>query len=386
MKVLIFMSESDLKPTGWPSWYLYNLNDGLSKIKDKNINICFLPPHGANKKWKIASILMKYRLLNLLLRLVYIFNILNKQPKINIDFNQYDIIHFHTTYDLFMCRNKLKDYKWKICLTSHSPMPMHRELVSDLCINNNYFNEFLFKRLEKIDIFSFNRTNYILFPCKEAEEPYYNQRDKYEEIHKNNKDKYIYLETGLIPISISESKENLRKKYKLQKDDYVLCYVWRHNEVKWYDSLKILWNNYLKEKQNAKFLIAGKEEPLKWLNNDRWVEIGRTNKPYEIIKSSDVFILPNKETYFDLILLEVLSLWKPILLTRTWWNKYFEKFKDSWLFFYDYNNQKEFNSILDKLSHENLDEIWKKNKKIFEENFTSEVFAKKYIEFYKSLF
>ena len=384
MKVLIFMSESDLKPIWWPSWYLYNLNEWLSKIDKQDISICFL--HPKVKETAIGTIfskIKKFKLWRLLIHYLYIIHlIVNNGRASNIDFSKYDIVHFHTTTDFYINRNNLKNYAWKIVLTSHSPMPTHQEIVDYLQIKNVKYKKFLLSKLEKIDIHSFNHADCILFPCKEAEECYYNQWDKYKEIHENNKNKYIYLETGLIPIIIKESKNDLRKKYDL-KNNYILCYVWRHNEVKWYDSLRRLWEKYLNKNKNASFLIAWKEDPLKWLNDERWKEIWWTNKPYEIIKSSDVFILPNKETYFDLILLEVLSLWKPVVLTRTWWNKYFEKFKDSGLFFYDYDNQEEFNSILDNLSNQDLDEIWMKNKKLFDKYFTSEVFAKNYINMYK---
>ena len=42
-----------------------------------------------------------------------------------------------------------------------------------------------------------------------------------------------------------------------------------------------------------------------------------TNDPHSLINASDMFILPNKETYFDLIMLEVLSMGKIVLATNT---------------------------------------------------------------------
>ena len=385
MKVLIYMSESDLKPIWWPCWYLYNLKYWLSKTNDKSIDISFLPKKENIIKWgSLSSIidkLKKYAFIKMIINYAYVFKLMiSKETKSQVDFSEFDIIHFHTTFQYYMCRKILRWYKWKVILTSHSPMPFFKELLSGLWIKSNFIKNLL----EKIDIYAFYNADYILFPCEEAEECYYNQWDIYQKIHEDNKDKYLYLPTWLIPINIKESKQQLREKYKLKKDDFVLCYVWRHNEVKWYGSLKKIWSRYLKN-NDAFFLIAWKEEPLKGLNNDRWIEIWWTNKPYEIIKCSDVFILPNKETYFDLILLEVLSLWKPIVLTRTWGNKYFEKFKNSWLFFYDYDNYEQFNLIFKKLSEENLDELWNKNKKIFDENFNSDKFANNYISMYKSL-
>ena len=385
--VLIFQPISDLKPTGWPNWYLYNLNNWFKK-NHSNIKISFLPPLIENKDKKkkyqiILDKLKKYEIMKKIINYLYVYKYIFFWGKPNyIDFNKYDIIHFHSTRNLYLYRNYLKNYKWKIIVTSHSPKPYYQEFIDTLMIKPDIFIK---KKLEYREIYAFNRADYILFPCKESEECYYNQRNKYSKIHEDNKNKYIYLETWLIPIELKDTQTKLREKYKLKKDDYVICYVWRHNEVKWYDSLKKLWDIYLKRNHKSKFLIAGKEEPLKWLKNDRRIETWWTDKPYEIIKSWDIFVLPNKETYFDLILLEVLSLWKPIVLTKTWWNKYFEKFFDSWIFFYDYDNQDEFNSILDRLQHENLDRLWKKNKKIFDENFTSEIFAKKYIELYNSL-
>ena len=61
-----------------------------------------------------------------------------------------------------------------------------------------------------------------------------------------------------------------------------------------------LFNN-----QNTYFLIAGKEEPMKGLDNSHWIEVGWTNDPHSLIAASDVFVLPNHETYFDLVFLSM---------------------------------------------------------------------------------
>jgi glycosyltransferase involved in cell wall biosynthesis len=58
----------------------------------------------------------------------------------------------------------------------------------------------------------------------------------------------------------------------------------------------------------------------------------------DLLQEVDAFILPNKETYYDLILLEVLRSGTPVILTSTGGNKYFLKFMNTGLFYYTYGN------------------------------------------------
>ena len=41
--------------------------------------------------------------------------------------DDYDIIHFHSTQQLYLLRDELEYYKGKILLTSHSPQPLFEE-------------------------------------------------------------------------------------------------------------------------------------------------------------------------------------------------------------------------------------------------------------------
>lgn len=141
----------------------------------------------------------------------------------------------------------------------------------------------------------------------------------------------------------------------------------------------------MKSNDKIYFLIAGREEPLTGLNDKRWIEVGWTNKPHEIISASDMFILPNKETYFDLILLEVMSIGKPIILTNTGGNKYFKKFENG-LLYYDYSEiNQAIKQIKDIIDENKLKDLGNLNKKIMLENFTIEIFTNNYIEILKQV-
>jgi glycosyltransferase involved in cell wall biosynthesis len=383
-KVLIFKSKTDLKPVGGPNGYLYNLYSGLQKDKTTGLQIDFLPEYNENSfVSKIINKLKKHKRLAFLL---YIFYILHNSGKgTNIDYSQYDIIHFHSTVDMYLSRKKLENFKGKVIITSHSPKACHLELVDQLNYENDCKNAKYAKKLEVIDVYSFNRADYILFPCKEAEECYFNTWDYYKTIKENNKKKYLYLSTGLIPIKLDYSKNDLKKKYNIPEDKLVICYVGRHNEVKGYNSLKRIGSKLLKKRKDVYFLIAGVEEPFKGLENSRWREIGWTNKPHDFIKAADVFVLPNKETYFDLILLEVLSIGTPIIMTNTGGNKFFKKYKNTGYFYYDYDNYSEFENALKSFESSDKEVLIDNNHKIFDKYFADTVFASKYVDMYKNI-
>ncbi len=73
----------------------------------------------------------------------------------------------------------------------------------------------------------------------------------------------------------------------------------------------------MKTYKNIYFIIAGKEFPIKGLEDPHWIEIGWTNDPGSLISASDVFVVPNRKAYFDLAILEALSLGSIIITSNT---------------------------------------------------------------------
>jgi glycosyltransferase involved in cell wall biosynthesis len=394
MKVLIYYNENELKPVGGPSGYLYNLK---KEIDDKKIDyVEFLEDDKENGlKAKVYNNLRKIYInkcpkkLKLMLPFYEnktfkkIFG--KKEKKSSIDLNKYDIVHFHSALSMYMVKDSLKDYKGNVLFTTHCPKVSYKEILDNMISKNKYEkNKEKYDKLDIIDEYAFNRADYIHFPVKEAEECYYNTWPKYDEIHQKNKEKYYYIPTGIKNIEVREKREDIRKKYNIPEEAFVISYVGRHNNIKGYDNLKIIGEQILKSNKEVYFLIAGKEEPLVGIKNDHWIEIGWTNDPHSIINSSDLFILPNKETYFDLILLEVLSIGTPILMTETGGNKFFKKYNSESLMFYN-NNYEAINTINDfiKTDIEERKKLCKVNKALFLENFTIDKFLDNYIEMLK---
>jgi glycosyltransferase involved in cell wall biosynthesis len=382
-KVLIFMSESNLKPIGGPSGYLFNLKMGLSKMNVENVE--FLRTENSNPKLKkiFEKFPLTFRIFyQAFKRYLYFLKLFGKSKHVAaVELNNYEYVHFHSTASMYAVRDSLKEYKGKVILTSHTPKPYHLEIIQDTLTNferklykNKYFN------FMEIDEFAFNNANYIIFPCAEAEDPYRNNWKKYDHIKKQNLNKYRYLLTGIKPCSPKITREEVLKKYKIPEDAFVVSYVGRHNETKGYDHLKSIGEQILAKNEDTYFLIAGVETPLTGLKHKRWVEVGWTNDPHSLISASDVFVLPNKETYFDLVMLEVLSLGNVIIASNTGGNQYFSKIKANGVLLYDKKDEaiKLINDIKRLPSLEKV-KLEKANKKLFEEYFTMEAFSGQYI-------
>ena len=336
-KLLIYYPEDALEPKGGPAGYLYNLKKGLEECRKQEnlpVDISFYSnmPSGIENNSELRKRIPK-RLLEFR-RALNDARFLRKKFPIDNGMFAYDIIHFHSAEKMYLCRDFLNQYHGKVILTSHCPCGIYKERIDKL----NPFDYKLMRnqidKLEELDRYAFERADYIIFPCKDAEEPYFNTWPRYTSIRKD--EKYRYMPTGIIACHAKINRENYRKKYGIPNDAFVISYVGRHNEIKGYTDLRQMGEQVLKD-PNTYFLIGGKEEPIKGLNNDRWIEVGWTTDPYSLIAASDVFVLPNRETYFDLVLLEVLSLGIPVVLSDTGGNKFFKK--------YDLKGLKYFSSV-----------------------------------------
>ena len=390
MKVLIYMNINNLKPTGGPAGYLYNLKNELDYLK--NENIFFINKDiKKNKYRKYYDKLPKYfkEVYKSKIRLRKIKFLLSNSPKVtNIDFNQYDIIHFHSTFDLYSVKDTLKDFNGKIVLTSHSPKPYHLEFIEDaINIKDRIKYKEIYEKLDRIDEYAFENTDYIVFTCEDAEEPYFKNWEKYKNIKNKNKNKYKYLLTGCKEGNVCLSRKEICLKYNIPEDAFIISYVGRHNFTKGYEDLKNLGEKILRDNKNIYFLVAGKEEPIKGLKHSNWIEVGWTNDPHSIIAASDIFILPNKETYFDLVMLEVLSLEKVVLASKTGGNKQFQKYHTKGIILYDNIEDAylKFNDIILN-NKENLSSWGKENRSLFDNKFNSKIFAKKYIELMNNIY
>ncbi len=374
-KTLIHFPIDRIAPKGGPSGYLYNLSCGLNEIGAEGFY--FLPPVGRtyeqNKTLQrlVPGRFKDYRRLRNLLMLP------DRSLPAPVDYASYDFLHFHSTEDLYLHRNALEEYRGTVILTSHSPCVYHEELISRLNPKDVERNKTELASLEQIDTFAFQRADVVVFPCPEAEEPYYHTWKNYALVR--SEAKLRYLPTGIQGCKAKVDRNEVRKKYGIPSDAFVMSYAGRHNSVKGYDSLRDAVLPMLDQDANLWMIVAGKEGPLSSPSHERWIEVGWTSDPHSLIAASDVFILPNRETFFDLIMLEVLSLGVPIVASDTGGNRYFRKFKNVGIKLYSDTGELAASvSEIREMSRSERQAICDSNKALFASEFGCVHFAKRY--------
>lgn len=399
MKTLIYMDKKNVVEhggRGGPLGVGYYILKELEK--GRNTDITFLNNdyneqfekrnQGIHKSFKdhlprrlryLLSIVNKYRVYKTLL---------DKPGKLEkVDFSAYDAVHFHSTEEMFKVRTSLDNYKGYVLLTSHTPVPAAQERIMETL--NDFERKHMmafYKRLEEMDEYSFNRADYIVFPCPEAEEPYYNNWEKYQHIKSKKEKCYRYVATGIAPKFARVSRSEIRRKYDIEDDDFVLSYAGRHNSVKGYDKLKEYAHILFEKDGKIKVIAAGKEAPLTRLVHPQWIEIGFTKDPHSLIAASDVYMLPNKETYFDLVMIEVLSLGKIVIASRTGGNKFFERNGVDGVLLYD--TDEEALELIKKVKAMNPSErerLEKANYDFYIKNLTGEAFFESYCKILKEI-
>lgn len=377
MKVLIYFHERYLAPSGGPSGYLYNLKEYCDAVGDEEI--LFLNPKdfhsaGAFKvKNKLHHVFGTDHSLPAQAQRIeqIIFESRQDGP---YDLSGFDAVHFHSTSDMYTQKKNLENYKGKVILTSHTPKAPFLELVEDVCTPEEYeMDKEIFDRAKEFDEYAFSRADYVVFPCGGAEEPYFHTWEKYAQIR--DEKKMLYLPTGTRKCAPKRSRSEVRKELGIPEDRFVISFVGRHNEVKGYDRLQVLFGKM----ENVTVLCCGNPGRIVPPESENWIEAGWTDDPYSYVNASDLFILPNKETYFDLALLETLSYGKSMLISRTGGNKLFEDMEERGI--YLFGTDEEAVSAIKKVMNETPEVTSKKEAaqvKLFEEKYTMDRFYTAY--------
>ncbi|TWF44339.1 glycosyltransferase involved in cell wall biosynthesis [Chitinophaga polysaccharea] len=395
-KVLIW-NDYELSPrSGGPATYLWHLKEFVNKNGIQGITFLdyyktaeYAATRPANVAGKTVSFVKKLVSSKLKANYNLLKTVRAKSPKVSelgVNIHDYDIIHFHSCLSLKKNIENLKNVKAQILLTSHSPKVMHKEIIEDWCkMQIKNVLPFVYSYCEKVDMDAFDRADWIVFPCSEAQEPYYNTWNRYGKMVADKK--LLFLPTGITPAKENESRAEVRKKYGIPESAVVFCYAGRHNSIKGYDLLKEAAEIILRKQENVYFLIAGAPGDVEPVLHERWIEVGWTNDPYSIINAADCFVLPNRETYFDLILLEVLSLGQSVILSETGGNKYFKKFNSSELHFFEGGSVSSLIEQLNRFRNSmNINPLKRTdNLKLFNSYFTQSAFGQRYLDLYNQI-
>lgn len=297
------------------------------------------------------------------------------------------IIHVHTSIDAVKVHNSLvrhgARHTIKIVLTSHCPeMPAKEasEIAYSEGLPRNLAESYYFTHLE-VDMLAFRVSDVIVFPCVDSLEPYY-ASSPYKEIFRHKDIRFML--TGVPELTVSNSYNVLNEQWGAA-NKFIICFAGRHNSIKGYDRLIDFGVKLLDKNDDIFIYVLGRKGPIASPEHDRWVEVGWTDNPGHFISAADVFVLPNLQTYFDLILLEALSVGAIVVTSNTGGNKFFAN-NFPGIFLCDSNS--EFESIILKIKAMSKDErehLSKENRELYKKIFTVENFARSYIDLLESI-
>lgn len=294
-----------------------------------------------------------------------------------LDKYQFKTIICHHVTDAIFIKNYLKYRKIeaKLMLMSHSPEPMSEEVYHHAKLKQDQNADKIYAMLQKIEKDAFNQADILVFPSKEAMEPYLKGLDYFEELTKSKK--VMFIRTCCARLDIENSIRDIREEFSI-KTKYIISFIGRHTAIKGYDILKSIADKILAKRDDITFVIGGGQtSEISPLDHPRWIELGKIN-PADLLKITDLFILPNRQTYFDLILIETLSSGVPILASNTGGNK--TVYQDTQAIEL-YDNQDDCINKIENFidtSKEYKNQQRKLAKIAYENNYTLEHFAKNY--------
>lgn len=418
-KIALFLPDVLRKRGGGPSTYSYNLELGIEKIANKisenvfrieNFEINFFHcgikeslneisqdiAHLA-KNQKFYIFLKKLASQNPIIYVNFLFfyrlrRLLNK----NLPYlKMCDVVNFQDPFSLYLVKKKIKNKKIKMNLTIHSPDDPVVELenISYLYSKKNFLSKVLyyiypFKLLQKISNKGIALADHLIYPTKEAIDVHFNTIPLIKTIYIKNPNKFLYCLTGCPPLKNEKSREEIRNELGLKTNDFVVLFIGRHNEYKGFDILLEAIIE-LRNKYGDIVLISAGRGPLseEHINyQEFWKYLGFVEKVGDLINSADVHCIPNRESYFDIGLVESLSVGTPIITTYTGGHKFF-KDKSKGLIIIKPNKEELINAIeYLKNAPKNLKEIMRsENKRFYEQNFSLEKFALNYVSLLKEI-
>lgn len=393
-KNLIIIERKLNSKMGGGCGYLYKLEKGLAQV-DSSVRII---SSDFETQRNIINMIKKKLNGNISLKILKIIKMKKMLKELNnweneiptkeiikkIEKEKFVSIHSHHPYEFIRISNYLKKNNIDnviTILTSHDPGRTSDEIYNSYKEISLKLAKSLKDIYRKIEEEAFKRADYLIFPSEESV-------DYYQDLVKGkNRNRIKYVPTGTNEYHVFEDEIGKISKLERSDEDVFFSFVGRHNEVKGYDILKGVAEKVLKNEKDIKFILAGSEAPLKGINHLNWIEIGWTNKPGNVVDYSDVFIAPNRRAYFDLVILEAMSLGKPIIATATGGSKYMGKISKGILLIEPENEVELEEAILKikALSKKERIELGKLNRKAYEDNFTLEKFASKYIEIIKEI-
>lgn len=269
-------------------------------------------------------------------------------------------IFFHDVFNLYGCLSLIPENQMVI-LQSHAP-----QLVSEEFAELNHTIETI-EKVKSIEFASFQRANYLVFPHEGAKTIY---------------DSLISKKSKLIYILSASRSINTTTQLPLSSDVNLL-YIGRRNQVKGFDILIESFRKVRAIRSDINLLLAGEGDMI---YDPGVISLGHLN-PDIWITSVDYVVNVNRNSYFDLSVMEVLSAGTPIILTSNGGHQFFDKKSDGIITIKEPKeiNLPELLLCLEKKTTLEKQKVIQQNIKLYQQYFTPEKYRVRLTEFIQNL-
>lgn len=249
-------------------------------------------------------------------------------PKCQI-FNANDFansIHINGAYSFFPVWNQLrqqgKAFSTLKILTTHNPFPPHEEEIGLRESRGKWSNAELsyFKNyLEVRDKLAFMLSDAILCPSEYSLEGY-KDWSTWEDVIKAKP--VYYCVTGAPIREVKSSRKDIRDALGVPEDATLIVFLGRKERVRGFDIFVEAAKCILAKSRKIWFVVLGDGALQSNISDDHFLEIGFTSQVSDYINAADACVTANRGSYFDLSMIEIMSLGAILIASNVGGNKW----------------------------------------------------------------
>ncbi|MEN0046253.1 MAG: glycosyltransferase family 4 protein [Bacteroidota bacterium] len=237
---------------------------------------------------------------------------LNLKRDYFVKLKEYDRIVFHSVKELAQFRRSRYFHSHQQLYTMlHTPVSFSEEHCDVVSTQHRtpWFYRFFLKRLSLQEIKQYELADGIIVACKAATSGYFyyneNLRNRFQQLP------FYELASGLKALEIKTERTKMRENLSIKASEKAVCFVGRYNEHKGLDIYNKLVEKITAKHENIRFFSAGSGH-LKPAG-EVIENLGFRSDIADVIHAMDLIVNCNRYSYFDLLLLEAMSLGKAVL-------------------------------------------------------------------------
>ncbi|CEN43420.1 hypothetical protein CCAND95_240012 [Capnocytophaga canis] len=286
---------------------------------------------------------------------------------------RFKYVYFHDPISLHMCRKVIPNNQ-VVILQSYSPQLPSEEYADAF---PNQIEEIAFRRSAETD--AFKRADVVVFATEGC-------RGIYESLLSDNSDIYYTPYGAKEKYNMSSIPDGVIKEDKIN-----LMFIGRRMPIKGFDILMNTYREVYKKRNDLNLIVLGKRivignnglVEVEKIEEEGIADVGFTKDPISWYNSVDYLINTNRQSYFDLSILEALSTGVPIIMTDNFGHNYF-KDKSPLINTFDVNSP----NVLSEILLGNLkkrDKNNRENRMLYESHLTDECYYKRFEQFARNL-